>query len=290
MTKRYSKNGSLVGSNRTRLSYRIFGGGKTTLVCFNGVGVTKWVWEPLEEYFGTKYRIITWDYPGHGLSDTPTDIAKTSFDNLIDDSINLIETLQIKKAVLVGHSTGLQLALEVYRRRPRLVQAVISCLGTPGKALATFLDSRVGHIIFDISYILNAFLPDASHWINSTLLKNPVTYQVGAMLKLVNPAIYGEKRIKRYLDNLSEMDFALFNSLMASAAAQTAEDVIAKIRVPILLIASEYDRFVPPEIAKRMQKKTKRAELFIIRNGTHAALLEQPDIFNLKIEQFLGGL
>lgn len=272
-----------------KISYRVTGRGKKTLLCFNGVGVAKWIWFPFEKYLSDKYKIITFDYRGHGLSGRPKNSSQTSFNDLIEDSLELIKHLKLRKAYLIGHSAGFHLALEVHRRKPKLAEGLISCLGTPGKSLETFMESFIGQLIFDIGYILNAILPETSSFINSNLLYNPITHQIGAALKLLNPAIDGRKDLKKYLDHVTKMDFTAFNQIVASASKTHTEDLLPKIKIPTLLIASEYDCFVPLKVSKKMHTSIKKSELFVVRNGTHAALLEQPDIFNLCIEKFLNN-
>lgn len=289
-TKRHlprPKEGTFKSFDGTSISYRIAGRGAKTILCFNGIGVARWAWLPFEEYFADRFKIITWDYRGHGLSGRPKKATEASFNHLVEDALHLIRKLRTGKAYLIGHSSGLHVALEVLRNKPGLARGIISCLGTPGKALESFMDSFIGQLVFDVGYILNAVLPETSHWINKNMLGNPVTYQIGAALKLVDPAIEGKKGVEKYLEHFARMDFALFNHLMASESKQSAEDVFAKIKAPTLLIASEFDRFVPLEIVKKMHQKIKGSELFIIKNGTHAALFEQPDVFNLRIEKFL---
>jgi len=272
------------------LSCKISGKGKDALFCFNGVGVAKWIWNDLIEYFKADYKIVTWDYIGHGLSSHPENPSDIDFHLLVKDALIIAETLKIKNAYLLGHSAGFHVALEFYRRKPKLVKGLISCLGTPGETLETFMDSFLGRLTFDIGYIFNAVLPDMSHWINANLLKNPTTYQIGAALRLVNPAIQGAEDVHKYLNHFLKMDFTIFNQLVVTETMHSTKGFLSKVKVPTLLIASEFDKFVPLKISKKMHKDIKNSELFIIKNGTHAALLEQPDIFNLKIEKFLTSL
>lgn len=271
----------------TAISYRIAGSGKTAMLCFNGIGSATWTWNPLENYFSGKFKIVTWDYRGHGFSGKPKKPTEASFDHLVEDALLLINHLKLNRVYLVGHSSGFHVALEVFRKKPKIVRGLISCLGTPGKTLESFLDSFVGQLIFDVGYITNAVLPDTSHWVNKNLLANPVTYQIGAALSLVNPAIDGRKEVMKYLEDFTKMDFSLFNHLIASESETNSEDLFPEIRVPTLLIAAEKDRFIPLNVIKKMHSNIKKSELFTIKNGTHAALFEQPDIFNLVIERFL---
>jgi len=272
------------------LAYHIKGKGQKTLFCFNGIGVAKWAWEPLEEYLSNKFKIVTWDYRGHGDSKDPRRTEKITFDDLVDDALELIDSLKIKNAILLGHSSGLHVALEVMRRRPKLARGLISCLGTPGKTLESFMDSFWGQLVFDVAYILNAVIPETSRWINTNLLSSPVTYQIGAALNLVNPAIQAKKEVSRYLEHFTRINFGLFSNLIASESKKSGRDLLTKIKIPALLIAAEFDQFVPLRIAKDMNRRIKKSDLFVIRKGTHAALFEQPDIFNVKIEQFLKKL
>jgi pimeloyl-ACP methyl ester carboxylesterase len=272
----------------TKISYRVSGKGHETILCFNGIGVAKWIWKPLEEYFKDRYKIVTWDYRGHGFSDTPKDVDSSHFDQLAKDALKLIDVLKIKKFHFIGHSAGLQIALDVIKARPSAAKSLISCLGSPGHVIDSFLEPPIGQVIFDLGYILNAVIPETSDIVTRYLLSMPATYHIGAFLKLINPAIYGKEPVERYLRDAVDIDFTLFNHIVATGTAQTSEDVLPKLKVPVLFIASEHDKFVPTVIAEGIKRVTKGSELFIIQNGTHAALLEQPDLFNLKIEKFLN--
>lgn len=274
----------------TNISYHVTGNGQKTLFCFNGIGVAKWVWQPLEDNFSNSFRIITWDYRGHGSSDKPHDVYKATFDDLAKDALQLIERLKPKNLYLVGHSGGFQLALEVLRRRPKDIKCLISCLGTPGHVIDDFVDPFLGHLIFDLAYIINAIAPETAKIVSKYFLNHPASYHVGAALRLVNPAINARTSIANYLAHITEMDFSLFNQLVSTATKTSGMDTLSRSKVPMLFIAAENDRFVPLNISHEMKRRAKNSELFVIKNGTHAALLEQPDIFNLCIEKFLTQL
>lgn len=287
VTKKSTKKGQVKGKFG-KLAYTVSGKGKKTIFCLNGIGVSSWVWEPLVNYFSAHYKIVTWDYSGHGLSEKVKNPTKICFDDLSRDAFLIADHLKVKKAYLVGHSAGFHVALDMFQKRPAFVKGLISCLGSFGNTLSTFMDSFWGQVIFDVGYILNAVIPDISHAINANLLKNPSTYQIGAALKLVNPAIEGEDAIKKYLAQITNINFTLFNNLVLSESEHGTENILKKINVPTLLIASEYDRFVPMEKTIEAHNMAKNSHFFMIKNGTHAALLEQPDIFNLLIEKYLS--
>jgi pimeloyl-ACP methyl ester carboxylesterase len=53
------------------------------------------------------------------------------------------------------------------------------------------------------------------------------------------------------------------------------------------VIAAERDTFTPPELAKAMADRIPGAELFVLRGGSHAAVVEQPEAIVLRMEKFL---
>lgn len=62
-------------------------------------------WDAQLLFFGLKgYRVIAHDRRGHGRSDQPWD--GNNMNQYADDLAELIETLDLRDAVLIGHSTG----------------------------------------------------------------------------------------------------------------------------------------------------------------------------------------
>lgn len=62
------------------------------------------------EYFHNKHRVLTVDLPGHGASVPP---AKLTLRAYCDALLELFEQLSLKRPVLVGHSFGAIVALEL---------------------------------------------------------------------------------------------------------------------------------------------------------------------------------
>ena len=71
------KTGFVATNDGVELYYASHGTGPVTLVCCNGVGVSTYFWRHINEAFSDKYRIITWDYIGHGRSSAPVSIQET---------------------------------------------------------------------------------------------------------------------------------------------------------------------------------------------------------------------
>jgi len=75
--------------------------------------------------------------------------------------------------------------------------------------------------------------------------------------------------------------------MLRAAQAHDASDMLPTIRVPTLVIAGERDVFTPRHLSVQMAGRIPNAEMLEIPRGSHAALVEQPELINLRIEKFI---
>jgi non-heme chloroperoxidase len=88
----------------TRLSYEDYGQG-APIVFVNSAMLNTGMWEYQIPFFTEHgYRCLTFDRRGHGRSDRPSD--GYHLDSLADDLAAFLEHLDLRDAILVGHSTG----------------------------------------------------------------------------------------------------------------------------------------------------------------------------------------
>ena len=72
------------------------------------------------------------------------------------------------------------------------------------------------------------------------------------------------------------MDPSVFLPMLRQAGEHSAEDLLARIEVPTVVIAAERDTFTPSWLAEEMAKKIPGAEHVVIAGASHAAPVEQP--------------
>ena len=88
----------------THLYFKDWGIGRPVLFS-HGWPLTADAWDAQMLFLGTHgYRVIAHDRRGHGRSDQPWD--GNDMDTYADDLATLIETLDLRDATMVGHSTG----------------------------------------------------------------------------------------------------------------------------------------------------------------------------------------
>ncbi|MCL6639733.1 MAG: alpha/beta hydrolase, partial [Candidatus Rokubacteria bacterium] len=65
-------------------------------------------------------------------------------------------------------------------------------------------------------------------------------------------------------------------------------DRIGAVKVPTLVLAGKEDILTPPEFAREVARRIRRARLQVLPGG-HAFFIEQADVFNRAVLRFLRG-
>ncbi len=280
------KEGEVKSFDGTHIHYKSVGQG-LPIVCCNGLGVPSFFFKYLENFFKHTHQVIIWDYRGHGESETPKKLDNTSVFALVEDCKAVLDHLKVKKAVLVGFSMGTQVILEMYRKYPRYIMGLIPLMGTYGNPMDTLYNSPFSKYIFEVVSFFATLFPKQGSVVSRFLLKNPFWYQLGGILKMIDTGMANKEDARVYIDHILGLDPIFFTDLVKNIQEHSTEDTLKKVKVPALVIGAENDQFTPVWIAKKMHRSIPNSELFIIKKGTHAAIVEQPELINLRIEKFL---
>jgi non-heme chloroperoxidase len=115
----------------TRIHFRDWGAGRPIVFAAPWGLCSDWWDIPVMNFSARGWRCVTFDRRGHGRSDDPC--RGYDFDTLSDDIAAVMDTLELEKVVLVGHSMG---GAEVVRyltrhRSERVSHAVLIAPTTP---------------------------------------------------------------------------------------------------------------------------------------------------------------
>ena len=110
------------GGSRT-LSYRESGKGPRTLVLLHGVGTDSASWVQQLDAFASSCRVIAWDAPGYGASTPLAPLAPSAAD-CAERLHALLDALDIRSCVLVGHSLGALTAASAARTDSALASCI----------------------------------------------------------------------------------------------------------------------------------------------------------------------
>lgn len=70
-------------------------------------------------------RCLLFDHRGHGRSDQPREAAEHSFAAYVEDTVAVLDALELERAALVGYSDGAQVCLGVAAYHPGRVSALV---------------------------------------------------------------------------------------------------------------------------------------------------------------------
>jgi pimeloyl-ACP methyl ester carboxylesterase len=266
------------------LTYRIYGTGGPFLVCTNGLGVSTFFWELFAAAFADRYRVVIWDFVGHGRSSDPPDPARATIVSFAKDLATVMDAAGADRSVLLGHSLGAQVNFEFYRTGAARVLGLVPTLGTYGRAVETFFGQPI--LAVRLANLARLGLPKLHRLIPALvdpLVESTVLERGARLLHLVDPK---SPPMQGYFEHLARLDYRVFAHLLGDLLTHDAGDVLPTVRVPTLVVGAERDLFVPLLVARRMVELIPGAELLVLP-GTHAALFEQADLFHARVERFL---
>jgi len=112
-----------------RIHYEDAGGdAPEAIVLIHGWASSTAAWRHQFPALSDRARVLAVDLVGHGESDAPD--HELSMAVLADSVIAAMNTAGVERAVLVGHSNGVPVAANVYRRYPERTLAIVGIDGT----------------------------------------------------------------------------------------------------------------------------------------------------------------
>jgi pimeloyl-ACP methyl ester carboxylesterase len=252
----------------------------------DGILCDGFIWKYLWNDLSSLVPLTHWHYRGHGRSHLPNDEERIDIAAHADDLMSVRRLVGDPPAVLAGHSMGVQVALEAYRRHPDKVRGLVLICGSFGKITSTFKNLPVLDLVLPRLLDLALKRPSAVRALWSRI---PPEMALKVALKAgdLDPEHIRPEDVMPYLQHMTHVDFPLFLKMLRAAGDHTAGDFLSQIKVPTLVVAGERDTFTPPFLAESMANAIPDAEFLMVKSGTHVASLEQHELVDEKIRDFL---
>jgi pimeloyl-ACP methyl ester carboxylesterase len=107
------------GDSGVRLAVQEWPGQGPSILLLHGLASSSHIWDLVAPRLAPRFRVVAYDQRGHGLSGKPS--SGYGFDRLIADAAAVIRALRPGRPVVVGHSWGANVALQLAVSRPQLV-------------------------------------------------------------------------------------------------------------------------------------------------------------------------
>ncbi len=275
------------GRDGTDLHWTESGAGVPTVVLTDGIGCAGFVWRHLTSALARRHRVIHWNYRGHGRSAMPREPHRVTLDDDVEDLLCVLDAAGEARAVIAGHSMGVQVALEAHRRAPERIAGLVLVCGAPGHPLDTFHDSPALKHVFPFARGAVEKHPTLARLVFKAIVPTEFALTL-ALDHEVNRSRVERADLVRYFADLSEVDPVLFVRMLASANETDSSDHLPQVDVPTLVIAGGSDTFTPVRLSRAMHEAIAGSELVEIPKGTHVTPLEYPAVVARAVRSFLA--
>ncbi|MFK7701296.1 alpha/beta fold hydrolase [Pseudomonas caspiana] len=219
-----------------------------------------------------RYRMVTYDLRGHGLSDKPEDSsAYLDGRRSADDLAAVMKATGSPRPVLVGWSLG---------------GVVIS------NYLAAYGDADLGGIMYVDGVIeLNAALITSHPEVYTGLASDDLKTHLEAISKFLALCFYTQPDVPTFELLLANAAMASWTMTRATPSMTVAAaEGIPKAKVPVLMLYGAKDQLVnvQPSMARAKQLNP-RVQTKVYENSGHAPFLEESARFNHDLSTFMAS-
>ena len=239
-------------------------------------------WEPQVRYFSRRYRCVTYAARGWPPSDVPDNVGSYSQARAADDCDDLMKTLGIATAHLVGLSMGATAALEFAIRHPGKARSLVIAAGGGGGATDPEAKAR-------FKAECEAFAQRIELEGMPAMAELYCTSSARVTYRYKDPRGWAE--FKQQFADGSAKGHAMTMRGVQGARVPFFErtDELKKITEPMLVMIGDEDESTHG-LAVHLKKHVPRSGVLELPKCGHTINLEEPAAFNAAVQDFLHAV
>lgn len=230
------------------------------------------------------FRVWVPDQRGYNLSDKPTHITDYDLNKLAADVIGLIDAAGSKKALLVGHDWGANVAWWTAIHYPQRLKKLV-ILNVPHPAVFSQTLRRNPRQVLKSWYVFFFQIP----WLPEKLISlNNWRLGTRSLIQSSRPGTFSPTDLEEYRQAWSE-DRAMttmINWYRAIVQHKPKMSANPRIKVPTLVIWGAKDRFLSLEMAQPSAEMCDEGRLEVIKEATHWVQHEEAERVNKLLIEF----
>lgn len=246
-------------------------GNGETIIFVHAFPLNSNMWKPQIECLKNNFRIITYDVRGLGKSKSVDNLF--TMEHYANDLLDIIKQLHLEKVIVCGLSMGGYIAQRSYIKNPECFKGII---------LADTKSERDDDngILNRSNIILNIKNGKRNEFVSNFIPK------------LVDKNNFRKKEVTTVLDNLiaDNTDNGICGANLALATRVNSIDYLNNFKVPVMILVGENDELTPVSCAETMNKRIENSILKIIPDSGHLSNIENPDLFNSYIIEFIENI
>jgi pimeloyl-ACP methyl ester carboxylesterase len=252
-----------VEARGSRLYVQIAGSGRPVVFLHGGLHHFDNTFARQRDELALSHTVIGIDQRGHGHS--PDDARPFSYQDMAEDTAEVIRRLGFGAVDVVGHSDGANVALRLARAHPERVRRVV----VSGANLRAGLPADA--------------LRERQNWSDAQLAEFLTTFE-----QRLPPSFRTDYQAVTP-DGPAHWSVVLAKSyrLWLTPVVMDAAD-LAAIQAPVLVIAGDRD-FASLEETVEIFRGLRSSQLFIVPGSGHGTFSARPELVNLALRRFLDA-
>lgn len=257
-----------------RNNVKLSGSGTRTIMFAHGFGCDQAMWEPVARNFEADFRVILFDYVGHGRSDLGAYSPErySSLAGYARDVVEIGRALELRDAVFVGHSVSAMIGALATLAEPAMFSDLVMVGPSP-----RYIDDdgyRGGFSRAQIDELLEFLADNHLGWsaaMAPAIMGNPDRPELSARLE--NSFCNTDPKIAR--------DFA-----RATFLSDNRDDLRA-VRARTLVLQCSNDIIAPLEVGQYVHSRLENSDYRLLRATGHCPNLSAPEEVTAAIREFV---
>ena len=250
----------------------------TAIVLLHGYLETMYIWSEFAEKLSEKYRVITLDMPGHGLTDSAPESLSPTGESIntmeFDASVikALVEKIGLNKVCVGGHSMGGYVAQMCCKMYSETFEKLIIFNSNPYKDPEEKSADRKREI--DV--------------INGGKLNVLAAASIPKMYNCDNLRKYDDKVMETVELCETHNPAGIIASIKGMMVRPDMQDLWENPPVPIMLICGDMDNFLPLSTIEVLKEKFKKVKFALLPGTGHNSFIENSDEVLKEVINFIG--
>ena len=261
------------------------------MILTHGWGADGTEWYYAKKALAGRYRLITWDLPGLGLSKRP-DNNDWSLEKMAGDLEAVLGLAGDRPALLVGHSIGGMIMLTFCRLFPQALGPRVSGLVLVHTTYTNPVKTTKGRSFY--APIQKPILEPLCHLMIWTAplvwVMNFLSYLNGSLHTSNDRQVFCGTESRGQLDWICRFMIKAWPGVLARGMLgmfrYDATETLGTIPVPALVIAGDRDETTQPDASMVMAESIPKAELVSLTPGKHMGLIEHHARWNELVDTF----
>ncbi len=253
------------------------GGAGAQVLLIHGAGGATHSWRDMLPMLAEAHDVLAVDLPGHGFTETAGS-GRSSLPAMAEDLGALLEAEEFRPALIVGHSAGAAIALEMARHRPVGRVLALNAALRPFEGLAGAVFPPLAKLLSLNPLTARFFSWSAS---GASSVRNLIE-GTGSRLDARGLALY-----QRLVSDPGHVDGAL--KMMARWDLEPLLKALPDVDVPVTFAIGLKDGAVPPAGTRREAARMRKVRVVDYPDYGHLMHEEHPGLFADLAREILDG-